>query len=124
VVRGVVRLVVWSGATAGHRGDVGLVLLDAGRVRQHDRDQVAGRRRTVDRALEALANQVGQVAAVIDVGVTEDDGVDGGRVEGEVADWQARRLARAAAARGPDEQKPARKQPGPKERTAHRTRRA
>ena len=49
------------------------------------RKQVARRRRAVDRPVEALADERRQVAAVVDVGVAEDDRVDLVRVEREVA---------------------------------------
>jgi hypothetical protein len=61
----------------------GVLLLDAGRVGQHQGQEIARGRRAVDRPGEALADQVGQVAAVVDVGVAEQDGVDVRRAEGE-----------------------------------------
>ena len=66
--------------------EVGRVLfLDLGGIGQHDPQQVARRRRTEDRPIKPLSRQRGQVAAMVDVGVAEDDGVDLVRMEGEVA---------------------------------------
>jgi len=39
----------------------------------------------VDGAGVPVFDEVGKVAGVVDVGVAEDDGIDGARVEGEVA---------------------------------------
>ena len=62
-----------------------VLLLDLGRVGEHDAQQVARRRRAVDRPGEPLADERRQVAAVVDVGVAEDDRVDLVGVEREVA---------------------------------------
>src|SRR5205823_14833603 len=78
-----------------HAGDGGLFLLDAGRVGEHDAHEVARRGGTVDGAFVTLADQVGQVAAVVDVGVAEDDGVQGRGVKGEVGVAFAGLAARA-----------------------------
>ena len=59
--------------------------LDMTGVHQHDVCQVSGGVRAVNRALVAVPDQVGQVAAVIDVGVREDQGIDLSRVERELA---------------------------------------
>ena len=53
-----------------------VLFLDARRVRQHERAQVARARRAEDAAAKALADQPRQVAAVIEMRVREDDGVD------------------------------------------------
>ncbi len=63
--------------------DIGF--LDVARVAQRQVGQVHRGGRGVDRSTEALPHQVRQVAAVVDVGVREDDGVQAARVEGEVA---------------------------------------
>src|SRR5258708_3355355 len=60
------------------------LILDACRVAEHDRGQVARGRRAVDGAFEALANKVNEVAAMIDVSVAEDDGIDSIGREGEI----------------------------------------
>jgi hypothetical protein len=66
--------------------DVGdVALLDVGGVAQHVGAEVAGGGGGVDVAGEVGAEQRGEVAAVVDVGVGEDDGVDVGGVKGEVA---------------------------------------
>jgi hypothetical protein len=51
-------------------------ILNVGGVGQHDVGQVARGRRRIDRPFESLANQPGQLAAVIDVGMGEDHRVD------------------------------------------------
>ena len=57
--------------------EVGSVfLLNLGRIAQHDRRQGPRRWGAVDRSIEAVADQMGQVTAVIDVGVAEQHGVD------------------------------------------------
>src|SRR5207248_11224404 len=65
-------------------GDAGVLLLDAGRVGEHHVGQVAGGGGAVDRAVEALADEVGQVAAVVDVGVAEYDRIHVTRVKGKL----------------------------------------
>ena len=64
-------------------GEASLLLLDVGGVRQEDRGQftrVAGRE---DRSAISVADQPGEPTAVVDVGVGDDDGVDGGRIDRE-----------------------------------------
>jgi len=46
-----------------------VVLLDAGRVRQHDLAEVPGRKRTVNIPLKPLLHQIGKVAGMVDVRV-------------------------------------------------------
>ena len=67
------------------RDEGGVIALDFGRVLQHDAGQVARGEGAVDVALETLAAKVGQVAAVVNMRVAEDDRIDLLRVEGEVA---------------------------------------
>jgi len=55
---------------------VGVFFLNLGRVGQHDGDQIPRCRRAIDRPLESLPHQVGQVAAVIDVSVAQHDGLN------------------------------------------------
>ena len=62
-----------------------VLFLDLGGVGEHHAQQVARRRRAVDRPVEPLADERRQVAAVVDVGVAEDDRVDLVRVKREVA---------------------------------------
>ena len=59
-------------------------LLDIPAVQQHIGREVAGGRGTPDVAIEALLDQIGQLACVVDVGVAEDDCIDTFGVEGEV----------------------------------------
>ena len=63
----------------------GVIALDLGRILEHDAGEVARGKGAVDVSLEALAAEVRQVAAVIDVRVAQDHRVDLLRVEGEVA---------------------------------------
>jgi len=58
---------------------------DFRRVFEHDAGQIAGGKGAVDVALEALAAEVGQIAAVVDVRVAQDHGVNLPRVEGKAA---------------------------------------
>jgi hypothetical protein len=53
-----------------------VIALDFGRIFKHDAGQVARGERAVNAALEPLAAEVRQVTTVINMGVTEDDGVD------------------------------------------------
>ena len=71
-------------------GKVGLFLLQVTGVGQQDGAQFRRGRRAVDRAGEALSCQQRQVAAVVQMGVGEDDGVDVGRWH-----WQGRPVAQA-----------------------------
>ena len=63
----------------------GVIALDLGRVFQHDAGQVARGERAVDISLEPLAAEVRQVAAVINMGVAEDDCIDLLWVERKIA---------------------------------------
>ena len=77
-------------------GNYGVVFVDAGRIAEHHGRQVARGRRAVDRPGKALVNQVGKVAAVVHVGVTEDHGVDFSGGEGEAKIASLRLVAGAA----------------------------
>ncbi len=57
--------------------------MDVGGVGEHDAAEVAGGGGGVDVAVEAVVAELGEVAAVVDVGVGEDDAVDLLGVEGE-----------------------------------------
>ena len=57
----------------------GFFLLQLGRVEQHDAEQVGGGSVQRDAAPEAVVHQLGQVAAVVDVGVGEDNQLHVGR---------------------------------------------
>src|SRR5947207_2821332 len=59
-------------------------VLNASGVAEHDGRQVARGSRAVDRAVKTLADKIGQVAAVIDVGMAEDNGIERRRLKGEV----------------------------------------
>src|ERR1019366_8143946 len=61
-----------------------LVGLNLRGVGEHDRHQIVRCRRAIDRPGETLANQVRQVAAMINVGMAQEDGVDIGGREGEM----------------------------------------
>ena len=63
--------------------ELGIFLLDMGRVGQHDAAQVGRGRRRVNPPAEPLPHQARQVAAVVDVGVREEDRLQVGRREGE-----------------------------------------
>ena len=67
------------------RDEGGVIALDLSRILQHDARQVARGERAIDVALEPLAAQVRQVAAVINVRVAQHDGVDLLWVEREIA---------------------------------------
>ena len=58
--------------------------LDPGGVGQHNLAEVAGGGGGVDVSAVALAGEVGEIPAVVDVGVGEDHGGEVGRVEGEM----------------------------------------
>ena len=59
-------------------------LLDMPRIAQHDVGQVRRRRGGEDRTFIALFDQVGQIAAMIQMGVGEDDRVEVVRRKGEI----------------------------------------
>jgi len=74
-------------ATAG--GEVlveveGVFLLDVGGVVEHDFGDVESRRSAEDGAGETGFDESGEIAAVVDVGVREDDGVEVAGVAGEL----------------------------------------
>src|SRR5262249_17105681 len=72
-----------DGLPADDAVNAGIFLLDAGRVAEHQGDEVARGRRAVNGAREALADELGEIAAVVAVGVAEHDRVKGGRLKGE-----------------------------------------
>jgi hypothetical protein len=59
--------------------------MDLGSITEHDGRQCPGGGRAVDGASESLLNEVGQIAAVIDVGVTQNDRIQVPGPEGERA---------------------------------------
>ena len=71
------------GAFLGDKGRI--VALDLGRVFEHDAGQVARGKSAVDVAIESLAAKVGEVAAMIDMRMAENHGIDGLGIEREVA---------------------------------------
>ena len=73
----------------------GVLLLDVRGVAQHDRAERGRGGRGVDRAAVALARERGQVAAVVDVRVGKDHGIETADVEREAAVDLARLLAAA-----------------------------
>ena len=54
-------------------------------VREHEGEQVRGRLRGMDRAPEPVLGELGQQTAVIDVGMGQQDEVDGVGLEGKAA---------------------------------------
>jgi hypothetical protein len=62
----------------------GVLLLDLRRVHQHDARDLGGGRRDEDRAVEPVADEDRQPAAVIEVAVREDDGVDRAKIVRQV----------------------------------------
>jgi hypothetical protein len=58
--------------------------LDLRRVAEHHRRKGARGRRAVDRAAEALTHEIGEIAAVVEVGMAQDDAVDVARPKWEV----------------------------------------
>ena len=60
-----------------------LALLDLAAVRQHEGEEIERRRGGMDRPGEAAAGQLGHQAAVVDMGVGEEEIVDGGGIEGK-----------------------------------------
>jgi hypothetical protein len=63
-------------------GAFGILLLDAGCVDEHDLGEVAGCRGAKDRAPESIADEARDIAAVVNVGVGEEDSINGPGVEG------------------------------------------
>jgi hypothetical protein len=59
----------------------GVLFLKVGRVREHEPEKVGSSRGTIHRAPEPIPHDQRQMAGVVDVGVTEYDGVDVGRLE-------------------------------------------
>ena len=62
---------------------LGELHLELGRVEQHEPGELGGRRGAHDRAPEALVDEQRQQAAVVEVGVGEDDGVERRRVDAQ-----------------------------------------
>jgi len=60
-----------------------VLLLDMGAVQQNDLGKVGGRRCRKYVVAEALLDQLGQVAAVVEVRVGQDDAVDRRRIDRE-----------------------------------------
>ena len=86
VLRGVARGVVGraAGIALGVAGRaLGELLLELGRVEQHEPGELGGRRGADDGAAEALVDEQRQEAAVVEVGVGQDDGVERRRVEAQ-----------------------------------------
>ena len=73
----------WCLREAALVGEACLFLLDVGGVGQEDRAQLARLAGCEDRAAIAATDQSGEPAGVVDVGVGDDDGVDGGRIDRE-----------------------------------------
>ena len=82
-VQGLHRVLAGPGQPAAFIDRVGL--LDMGRVQQHDPQELAGHIRGVDGAPEALLDQQGQTAGMVDMGVGDDHIVDFTGMEGETA---------------------------------------
>ena len=74
-----------SGALALAVFPLGVLLLDVGGVQQHDLQQLGGEAGGEDAALEALLDEHGNPAGVVDVGVGDQDVVDGVGGKGEFA---------------------------------------
>ncbi len=72
-----------AGAAALAGDDLGLELLNVGAVRQHDAAQVGSGLGGVDLAFVTFLAKFRQQAAMVDVGVGEEDGVETGRFEAE-----------------------------------------
>jgi len=62
-----------------------LEFLDVAGIGQHVGQQIPRCLGGEDRPGEAVFQQFGQEAGVVDVGVGQEDGIDGGRIEGEIA---------------------------------------
>src|SRR5262245_1536329 len=84
---------------------VGVFFLNLRRVLEHDGSEIARGRSAVDRSGETLTDQVGQVAAVVDVSMTEDDEADVPGIEGEFA-VAAMRLGTTALEQAAVQQQP------------------
>ena len=61
----------------------GLLFLEVARVRKHDSREVRGPPRRGDSPPEAVLDEPGQVADVVDVGVSQGDGVDPRGIDGQ-----------------------------------------
>jgi hypothetical protein len=64
---------------------VGVLLVNLGRIAEHHRGQGAGRCGAPNRAGEALLDQIGQVAAVVNMGMAQQHPVNVPGTEGKVA---------------------------------------
>ena len=64
-------------------GSLRVLLLKARRVGQDQRAEISRRRRREHLAAEALSDEPRQVAAVIEMGVRQNDGVDASGIDGE-----------------------------------------
>ena len=87
-------------------GVLGVLFLELRGVEQDDLREVARGRRAVDGAVEALADEAGQGAAVVEVGVREDDVADRPRVEAGAPPVQQAQLFEALKHPGIDEHVP------------------
>ena len=85
-----------------------VLLLDVRGVREHDRAEVAGRRRGVDGAVEAVPHQQREPARVVDVGVAQDHAVDPARVEGQLEVQRVRLRPPSLEESGVEQESPAR----------------
>ena len=72
-------------AIAAAVDEIRIAFLDVRRIAQHPIAKVDGGRGGVDRAGESVLDHRRQIAAVVDMRVRKDDGVDGGSVEGQMA---------------------------------------
>ncbi len=70
-----------------------VLFLQERRIGEHRQAQIDGGGRGVDRALKSVLDQARQIAAVVDVRVREDDGVDRGRRKRKLAVARERLLA-------------------------------
>ena len=55
--------------------------LDVRGIRQHERAEIAGARGAEDAAAKTSGHEAGQIAAVVEVRMREDHGVDPGRID-------------------------------------------
>ena len=64
--------------------ELGVLLLQEGAVHQDQFGDVPRRLRCVDPAAETISNERGQVSAIVEMGLCQDDGVDGVRLNREL----------------------------------------
>ena len=58
-------------------GVVGILLLQIASIRQEDFAKVGGGLRTENRSTKAIPDKRGQISAVVDMGMRQDDRIDG-----------------------------------------------